>query len=317
VEAVEDAGRSYRVMRRGRIAAIALGLLAVAYGVFFYLSHSNAAGSPVEMIAALPQTGATLAYIDVEAIRKAGLLRLTASPKIQDADYRSFIDSTGFDYERDLDAVAASFTGSGNFFVVRGRFDWSRVRSYAQQHGGGCRGELCRTTGSVPQRWVSFWRINSKLMALASSPSDSAALDITPRKLKGSAVAPSRPVWVSVDPSALASITGLPAGTQSFTSPLASAERVVFSAAPAGDQFRLYLDVTSRSETGAGELQKRLQDATDLLNNMLEREHLKPNEADMSGLLAAGKFRRSGRQVLGEWPIHKKLIESIAGGKLS
>jgi hypothetical protein len=301
-------------MRRRILIATALSLCAAAaLCVYFWRTASPA--SPAEMIAALPQTGATLAYIDVSAIRKAGLLP-AGSSKVQDADYRSFLDSTGFDYERDLDAVAASFTGSGTFFVVRGKFDWPRLRTVAQGRGS-CRGELCRSPGSVPGRWVSFWRVGSRLMALASSPSDSAALDITPRKIGADVPGPARPVWVSVAPSALATFSGLPTGTQSFTSALASAERVVFSLAPSGNQLRLYLDVTSQSESGAGELQKRLQEATDLLNKMLEREHQRPNEGDMSGLLSAGKFRREGRQVFGEWPVARKLIESIAGGKLA
>jgi hypothetical protein len=302
-------------MRRWVFIATALFLCAAA-GVSVYFWRTASPASPAEMIAALPQTGATLAYIDVSAIRQAGLLPLAGAAKVQDADYRSFVDATGFDYERDLDAVAGSFTSSGAFFVARGRFDWPRLRSFAQRRGA-CRGELCRAPGSVPGRWVSFWRIGSRLMALASSPSDSAALDITPRKIGADLPGPARPVWISVAPSALATLSGLPAGTRSFTSPLAAADRVVFSLAPSGNQLRLYLDVTSQSEAGAGELQKRLQDATDLLNKMLEREHQRPNEGDMSGLLSAGKFRREGRQVFGEWPVARKLIESIAGGKLA
>jgi hypothetical protein len=303
-------------MRRRVLIVTALSFCAVV-GASLYLLRSASPATPAEMIAALPQTGASLAYIDVAAIRNAGLLPLAGTAKIQDADYRSFVDSTGFDYERDLDAVAASFTSSGTFFVVRGRFDWPRLRTYAERRGGSCRGELCRAPGSIPQRWVSFWRIASGLMALASGPGDSAALDVTPRKVSAGVPGPNRPIWVSVFPSALANIGALPAGAQSFTSPLAAAERVVFSVAPSGNQLRLYLDVTAPSEAGAGELQKRLQDATDLLNKMLEREHQRPNDADMSGLLSAGKFRREGRQVFGEWPVPKKLIESIAGGKLA
>jgi hypothetical protein len=302
-------------MRRRILIAVAL-VFCAALGVAVYLARSGSPASPAEMIVALPQTGATLAYIDVSAIRKAGLLPLAGAARVQDADYRTFVDSTGFDYERDLDAVAVSFTSSGTFFIAHGKFDWPRLRSFAQRRGS-CRGELCRAPGSVPGRWVSFWRIGSRLMALASSPSDTAALDITPRKIGSDVPGPARPVWVSVAPSALASLNGLPAGAQSFTSPLVSAERVVFSLAPSGNQLRLYLDVTSQSEAGAGELQKRLQEATDLLNKMLEREHQRPNEADMSGLLSAGKFRREGRQVFGEWPVARKLIESIAVGKLA
>jgi hypothetical protein len=301
------------------LVAIGVALCGGA-AAWLYLTRSASPRTPAEMIASLPQAGATVAYIDIDAVRKAGLLQLLGSSKtVQEADYKSFVDSTGFDYERDLEAVAASFTNSGTFFVVRGKFDWPRLQSYTKKHNGVCRDEFCRAPGSEQQRWISFWPIRSGLMALASSPSESAARDITPRRLAADAAgqSPDRPVWISVPPSALADMKALPAGAQSFASPLVTAERVVFSAGTAGGQLRLYLDVTSPSEVSAEELQKRLQNATDLLKRMLEREHRQPNEADMSGLLAGGAFRREGRRVYGEWPLYKKLIESIVGGRLS
>jgi hypothetical protein len=305
---------------RGRtwlLAAMGVAICGVG-AAWFFLTRSTSPGTPAEMIASLPQAGATLAYIDFDAVRKAGLLQLIGSSKTtQQSDYKSFVDSTGFDYERDVEAVAASFTNSGTFFVVRGKFDWPRLQSYAKNNNGACRDQFCRAPGSVPQRWVSFWPIRAGLMALASSPSESAALDITPRRVPAASESPDRPIWISVPPSALADMKALPAGAQSFASPLVTAERVVFSAGAAGGQLRLYLDVTSPSEAGAEELQKRLQTATDLLKKMLERQHQQPNEADMSGLLAAGTFRREGRRVYGEWPLYKKLLESVAGGRLS
>ena len=304
---------------RGRTwLLVAIGVTLCVGVTWFFLTRSTSPRTPAEMIASLPQTGATLAYIDFDAVRKAGLLQVIVSSKtVQEADYKSFVDSTGFDYARDVEAVAASFTNSGTFFVVRGKFDWPRLQAYVKSHSGTCRDQFCRAPGSDAQRWVSFWPIRAQLMALASSPSESAALDITPRRLQAAAESPDRPIWISVPPSALADMKALPAGAQSFASPLATAERVVFSAGAAGAQLRLYLDVTSPSESGAEELQKRLQNATDLLKKMLERQHEQPNEADMSGLLAAGTFRRDGRRVYGEWPLYKKLIESIVGGRLS
>lgn len=295
---------------QARWPLIALGVvLCGGVAAWLYLARSSFPRTPAEMIASLPQAGATLVYIDIDAVQKAGLLDLVASAKtVQDADYKSFVDATGFEYTRDLESVAASFTGSGNFFVVRGKFDWPRLRSYAQTHDGVCRDELCRAPGSQPGRWVSFWQMGAGWMALASSQSESAALDIAPRRLP--AAAPDRPIWISVPPSALADMKALPAGARSFASPLVHSERVVFSAGTAGGQLRLYLDVTSESEAGAEELRKQLQNATELLKKA------PANEADMTGLLAGGAFRREGRRVYGEWPLYKKLLESVAGGRL-
>ena len=291
--------------------------IAAAGGWFVYRSAHDL-GAPADLIACLPRTGATLAYVDVDAVRRAGLLDLISGTKaVQDPEYRSFVESSGFDYRRDMDAVAMAFNGSSAFFVVRGRFDWRKLRDYTEKQKGECRDNLCRVRGSEPGRWVSYWQIRSGVMAIASSPNAWAALDITPRERSDAATRehPDTPIWMLVPPATLSESRSLPAGTQSFASPLASAERVVFSIAPsAGDQLKLHLDVTSPTESGAAELLDRLRGATDMLQKMLQRENLKANENDLSGLLSAGSFRREGRRVSGDWPLRRKLIEAIAGG---
>ena len=53
----------------------------------------------------LPADRATLVYIDTDALRKSGLLDLLAGSKAaEEADYRKFVEQTGFDYRTDLDA---------------------------------------------------------------------------------------------------------------------------------------------------------------------------------------------------------------------
>src|SRR5690349_8524658 len=103
--------------KRAVIAAVFLLCLGTA---IFFIVRGRGPNTPAEMVAWLPHTGATLAYMDVAAMRKAGLLDAFAGAKtVQDPEYRSFIQGTGFDYRRDLDAFAGAFTGSSGFFVVR------------------------------------------------------------------------------------------------------------------------------------------------------------------------------------------------------
>jgi hypothetical protein len=160
--------------------------------------------------------------------------------------------------------------------------------------------------------------MRSDVMALASSPNDRAASDIGPLSRRApQREAPDRPIWISVPPASLSESNALPAGARSFTSSLGSAERVVFSVGQENGGMKLFLDVTSPTDAGAADLIAKLQGATDMLNKMLARENVAPNESDLSGLLSGGSFRRDGRRVRGEWPLHRKLIESIAGGSLS
>ena len=183
------------------------------------------------------QAGATIAYVDVAALRSGGLLDFIAGSKpVQDPEYKTFVEGTGFDYRNDLDALAASFTGSTAFFVARGRFDWPKLTKYAESHTGECHNDFCRVPGTASGRWVSFWRMQSNVLALASGADANAARDIAPKSVTAprTGEAANRPIWISVPPAVLTKKATLPAGARSFTSPLGSAEQVVFSAGAIG-----------------------------------------------------------------------------------
>src|SRR4051794_10235654 len=189
----------FQASKRKIGAAVALICLGAA--LYYFVGHRGPK-SPADMVAWLPHTGATLAYLDVGAMRGAGLLDVFAGPKtVQDPEYRSFIQGTGFDYRRDLDAFAGAFTGSSGFFVVRGRFDWNKLRAYTATQQGECRGNVCSVAASQPGRWVSYYKIKSNLMALASSPNRWAALDIASHAaVDRVSENPDRPVWIMVPP---------------------------------------------------------------------------------------------------------------------
>ena len=63
-----------------------------------------------------------MVYIDTGLLRQSGLLELVAGSKaVEEPDYRKFVDQTGFDYRRDLDAVAAAFVDNHVQFLKWGR----------------------------------------------------------------------------------------------------------------------------------------------------------------------------------------------------
>ncbi|HVW83739.1 MAG TPA: hypothetical protein VHB50_03625, partial [Bryobacteraceae bacterium] len=101
-----------------------------------------------KLLSRFPQEDATVVDINFALLRHAGLL--ADSKAALEPEYKQFLDGTGFDYRRDLDLMVGSFSKSGNFFIARGRFDWDKLRNYAQKQGGSCYEQLCRMQGSTP-----------------------------------------------------------------------------------------------------------------------------------------------------------------------
>jgi hypothetical protein len=291
-------------------------IVAIAAASAFFIIRSRSLDSPAKMLACLPQEGATLVYIDVDALRNSGILSLIAGSKAaEDADYRKFVDNTGFDYERDLHRLAAAFAGGNSYFIVDGAFDWTKLHSYAKTQGGTCGSALCTVPSATPGRKVSFYRLRGPTMALAFSLNPYAAFDIAERPLHGETPGNDpRPIWISVPGAVLRSAHDLPAGAQSFASPLASAEKVVFFVAPRAGGLELNLEVACTSVTAASDLVTKLESATNLLRKMISLEHLQANTDDLSGLLTAGTFRREDRYVYGSWPLSSRLIQNLLGG---
>ena len=117
--------------------------------------------------------GCFVLSIDFVQLRHSGVFdQLVGSKMMEEADYQAFVRDSGFDYKRDLDAVVASFTPMGTFFVVRGRFDWKKLEAYAKQSGGSCYNELCHMPGSDPERRISFVPLSPGLMGLAVGKED-------------------------------------------------------------------------------------------------------------------------------------------------
>ncbi|HZT39641.1 MAG TPA: hypothetical protein VFA28_17235 [Bryobacteraceae bacterium] len=299
------------------LAAILVALCASVIAIM-YEARSRGINTPSEMIACLPHRGATVAYIDVDALRRSGFLDLIAGSKAtEDLEYTAFVDATGFDYRRDLDRMALSIAGNDVWLVLRGRFNWNKLNAYTTAHGGLCRNAVCMAQTS-PERWVSYYPLRAGAMALAISAQQGAVFGITPHGANAElAQNPDQPVWVLVPAATLRAARSLPAGARSFVSPLGSAEWVVFSIGPAQNALRLSADVACSSEPAAAELLSQLERATAMLRSMLQREHQQPNPRDLSGVLADGSFRREGRRVLGAWPIPREFIESVAQGDLN
>jgi hypothetical protein len=91
---------------------------------------------------------------------------------------------------------------------------------------------------------------------------------------------------------------------------------VTLSFGPQGGRFEAFLEVTCPTPGDAAFLQLQMQEATELLKSLISRENKKPNPNDLSGVLTAGTFGRSDRQVWGKWPIERGFVQALAGGAL-
>lgn len=292
---------------------VALCVAAVAVARWWRVSSPYDAA---RMVSALPTEKATVVYIDTEQLRRSGLLQLLAGSKTaEEADYRKFVDATGFDYRTDLDALAASFVDNRFYATLRGRFRWKQLTAYAESQGGECRYSVCTMLGSAADRNISFYPLKSDVLALAVSTDPRAVSSIVSGG-KLQMPLPPDPFWISVPAAAFDRLEAFPAGTRAFLSPLAHAEKVIFAAGPQGDHLQLRLEVACATPEAAAELVKQFSSVTGLLKSMIEREHMTPNPRDLSGVLVAGSFEQHQSTVIGTWPVQRGFVEALASGQI-
>jgi hypothetical protein len=297
---------------RGWILVIGLIAISIA-GVVI---ATRVAGPKLDgggMAAYMPQRDAAVLYVDVAALRSSGILdKLVGSTVGEEAEYKTFVQQSGFDYKRDLDRVMVNSAEDTHYFLAEGRFDWDKLKAYAKGQGGSCDGDFCTVKGNAPNRIVSFYPVAKKFLAMASSPNASAARDISARTpVKPSYDVPDRPLWLYVPSSVLQRQNDLPAGTRLFTRALESSQRVMFSLGPQAGKFELTMDVTCRTTEDAVVLKNQLEGITKLLQSLIAREKQTPSMRDLSGVLTSGSFERVSEHVIGRWPIDKSFVDSL------
>jgi hypothetical protein len=132
-------------MKRTLFLYLAAALI-LATAAYFYLQHRAApplAPGPLpNLVAQLPADAPVKAFIDLAALRaspfSAQLIAL-APASVEDPEYKSFVQETGFDYSRDLDRAAlAMWTDSSKpalLVIAEGRFERNRITHYALRSG--------------------------------------------------------------------------------------------------------------------------------------------------------------------------------------
>jgi hypothetical protein len=256
-------------------------------------------------------------YIDVRALRRDKLLAIFAGKKVtEEPEYQAFVSVSGFDYRTDLDAVMVAYQADQAFLTVAGRFDWKTLKDFTEAHNGTCRNGFCQMPTSQPNRIISFRPMRTNVIAMAFSPDPWAALRVARRSEPPAIEFPPHPVWIISRPGFLQNNALLPSGTQSFAQALQGAERVTVSFNRQGEQLEALLDARCRSSEDAAALLKQLTGLTDVLRNYNAQVNQKPNPADLSGILTAGRFEQRNTRVFGSWPIAKDFLDAVTGGSL-
>jgi len=124
------------------VGLLILGI-ALAFGWFYFHSHIRDWQSAREdLLSHLPADSTSVVYVDFQELRASAFLSqiLAWAPRPQtEEEYEKFVQATGFDYERDLDRVGVSFSGSAQspktMAVAQGRFDRKKIEAYSAHFG--------------------------------------------------------------------------------------------------------------------------------------------------------------------------------------
>ena len=122
--------------------AITIAVVAALVGYRHWTSRDQEA-SRTELLSLMPANGNAAVYVDLSQLRSAPFLAqlLALAPQqTADSEYAQFIQTTGFNYERDLDRIAISIDREAQtqtvFAIAEGRFDRKKIEGYGARFGG-------------------------------------------------------------------------------------------------------------------------------------------------------------------------------------
>lgn len=270
---------------------------------------------PAAMLKRLPTSESVVLFVNMRQLRDMGLTdRLFDNASVgQDPEYQTFVQKIDFNFRTDLDAAMLALSPSGKYMLLKGRFDWNALTSYATSQGGMCNNAVCNMVGTTPDRRISFFPLQKGLMALAVTPQPGAADRMNSIDQRPGPELPQAPIWLMIPQAVLRSGEGLPTGTRMFADKLSRAQLATLWVTGSHDKFAARMEVSCQSIGDAVAIASDLGSVTHLLTRMIEAEHQIPNPADLSGFLTSGRFHNEGTKVIGEWPIHQALLETLFG----
>lgn len=270
-----------------------------------------------ELARHLPPGEGVVVYIDVAALRRTGVLgMLDGNAAYREQDYRNFVSATGFDYREDLDAVLLAFRGEDRYYLLTGRFVWSKLSDYARSTGGRCLNGQCVVASSYPERFISFLQVRPGLMGMGVSRETLVALQVASARREVEFEVPSEPVWIYLPASAMRATPGLPVGLSQFLAALEGAQSATAALGGTTASFELRLTAKYLGTKTASLAAEKLTESTKLVAELLQREGKRADPAGLSGMLCSGKFEARESIVTGRWPLSRAFLETVAGGNV-
>jgi hypothetical protein len=289
---------------------------------WFWIRRGASAG----LLRRLPGENVLLIYADLARLRQTGalapLLRAQVTPS---ADYARFVEETGFDYQRDLDAAAVCYLPDRVYVLAQGRFDGERLRQYAASQGGGCKGsdldQPCWMPASQPGRQISLLLLGPNLLALATAPEPEAVLALrSPPSADAQHLA--QTAAELNDGSPLVWLTASPAGLDQAGRQAPSPNLALFSRALAGAQrayvflndlspdLQLAVRAVCHSAAQAEEMRRLIQGLNDFLGGLL-RGVKKPEAPGWEQVLASAVVEQKGNTVHASWRLNAQTLETL------
>jgi hypothetical protein len=123
-------------------ASVAAAFLLAGFLVYRHSGAKDSLSDHERLLALMPDVANAVVFVDMAKLRTSPVFveLFQRGPKpAMDSDYAQFLQSTGFNYERDLDrlAVAVQHQPQGllTFAVAEGRFDRKKIEAYGSQFG--------------------------------------------------------------------------------------------------------------------------------------------------------------------------------------
>lgn len=302
-----------RYVRGWHLLAGLIAIAVIGVALALYLREQRSLDTPA-LVSYLPQRDAAVFYADFRSMRASGVLgKIVGSTVGEEAEYKTFVSQTGFDYKRDLHRAAGSSADGITYLLVEGRFDWDKIRRYVKDQQGTCQDDYCSITGTTPGRVLSFHPLRKDLMAFASAKDASAAREIQKRTTRQfSFDIPAEPVWAFLPSSTIrAQQQQAPSGTRLFAKALEAADHALLVLGSKGSDFEVAMDISCRREEDAVVLKHQLEGLTKLLQSLISRENKTPSQTDLSGVLTSGVFERLGTHVKARWPLPRSFVDSL------
>ena len=294
-------------------ASIVAAFAAAAAGVYYWKYGRTI--NPASLAASLPGKDGAVVYLDIRALRAAGILdSVSGAGVVEEADYKAFVSVTHFNYRDDLDAVIASYHSGDMYALAAGRFDWASLRNYALTQSGKCVDDVCTMPSSQPGRTISFFPFRSGVMALAVTRDQNAHAAFRQSQQPFAGPASKQPLWITFPGSLLKGDDKLPAGTRLFSKILETAQSVNFAFGLQGSKYELSMDAAYASSSDADAAVNQLNGVTDVMLKYFANMKVTPDPKDMSGVLTSGIYTKDGSRVHGRWPIDRGFLESLTGG---